>query len=173
MPERCKNIIKLNLITCYFIEIIYKNFSEFFHSSKALDRVVEYVVVGIGVGLHFVCPTHLCHLTHLMKSPLEPGCPPLSPVFVAGLGTSFLLLLQNPAFMMELMVFYLSRSCVEAPPCALFFRCMYISQLCSRMAFLCLWIALGLLHWWELHKRDQCYRHVRFRKQCSLIAQCL
>lgn len=169
LPKRCENIIRLNLIMYCFIEMIYKNFSEFFHSSEALDLVV----VGIGVGLRFVCPTHLCRLTHLVKAPLELGCP-LSPVFVAGLGTSFLLLLPNPAFMMELIVFYPNRSCVEALPCALFFRCIYIlASSPQQKASLCLWISLGLLHCWELHKRDQCYRHLRFRKQCSLIAGCL
>lgn len=40
-----------------FIEIIsyvYENCSGFFHSSEALDHEVDYVVVGIGVGLHLV-----------------------------------------------------------------------------------------------------------------------
>jgi len=44
------------------------------------------------------------HLTHLAKPPFGFGCP-LSPAFVADLGTTFLLLLQNPVFMVELMVF--------------------------------------------------------------------
>lgn len=107
---------------------MYKNFLEFFHSCEALDHDIQQqlqVLVQTSLlGLRGVCP-FIPGLTDLREALLGLGCS-LSLVFVAGLGTSFLLLLQNPSFLVEFMGFYLNCSCVKALPCSLFIRFIYI-----------------------------------------------
>lgn len=117
---------------------------------------LEYVVVDTDVGLHFMLASEdhasciFRHLTHITKAPLGLGCP----VFVAGLGTSFLVLLYNPTFVVGLIVCYLNCSCVETMTCSVFFRCVYIyiSSSVVEWYFLCLCFSLGLLRWWEFPK---------------------